>query len=80
MSFRVSGMRRVAAILKARGIEVPPGGDGVKLVAAGKANHAGVARSGFTAAPGSRRSMALSAWPGWRGRSTGWRAARRGGA
>ena len=98
MSFQVSGMRRVAAILKARGIrvaevegwttrghstfapravvchwtaagrsvtsllvhgrpgipgplcnfEVLPGSDGVKLVAAGKANHAGVARSGFT--------------------------------
>jgi hypothetical protein len=98
VGFQVSGMRRVAAILKARGIrvtevsgwttrghvsfepravvchwtvatapvtsllvhgrpgirgplcnfEVLPGNGGVKLVAAGKANHAGVARSGFT--------------------------------
>jgi hypothetical protein len=98
VSFQVSGMRRVAAILKAKGIrvtevsgwttrgrstftpravvchwtaargsvtsllvhgrpgipgplcnfEVLPGNGGVKLVAAGKANHAGVARSGFT--------------------------------
>jgi N-acetyl-anhydromuramyl-L-alanine amidase AmpD len=98
MGFQVSGMRKVAAILKARGIkvtevsgwttrgrstfnpravvchwttisvpvtsllvhgrpgipgplcnfEVLPGSGGVKLVAAGKANHAGVARSGFT--------------------------------
>jgi hypothetical protein len=98
MGFQVSGMRRVAAVLKARGIkvtevsgwatrgrstfdpravvchwtaagvpvtallvhgrpgipgplcnfEVLPGSGGVRLVAAGKANHAGVARSGFT--------------------------------
>jgi hypothetical protein len=98
VGFQVSGMRRVAAILKARGIkvtevsgwttrgrstfnpravvchwtvasvpvtsllvhgrpgipgplcnfEVLPGNGGVRLVAAGKANHAGVARSGFT--------------------------------
>lgn len=98
MSFQISGMRRVAAILKAKGIrvaevdgwttrgrstfapravvchwtaaggsvtsllvhgrpgipgplcnfEVLPGSGGVKLIAAGKANHAGVARSGFT--------------------------------
>jgi hypothetical protein len=98
MGFQVSGMRKVAAILKAKGIkvtevsgwttrgrstfdpravvchwtvatrsitsmlvhgrpgipgplcnfEVLPGSDGVKLVAAGKANHAGVAAPGFT--------------------------------
>lgn len=98
VGFQVTGMRRVAAILKARGIkvtevsgwttrghsrfdpravvchwtaatvpvtallvhgrpgipgplcnfEVLPAGGGVKLVAAGKANHAGVARAGFT--------------------------------
>jgi Putative peptidoglycan binding domain/N-acetylmuramoyl-L-alanine amidase len=101
VSFQVAGMRKVAAILKARGIkvtevsgwttrgrstfepravvchwtvatrsitptlvhgrggskpvpgplcnfEVLPGGDGVKLIAAGKANHAGSARNGFT--------------------------------
>jgi hypothetical protein len=98
MGFQVSGMRKVAAILKARGIKVTevsgwttrgrstfdpravvchwtvatrsitpmlvhgrpgipgplcnfellPGTDGVKLVAAGKANHAGVAAPGFT--------------------------------
>jgi Putative peptidoglycan binding domain/N-acetylmuramoyl-L-alanine amidase len=98
MGFQVSGMRRVAAILKARGIKVTevsgwttrghstfdpravvchwtaapvsttallvngrpgipgplcnfellPGSGGVRLVAAGKANHAGVAKSGFT--------------------------------
>jgi Putative peptidoglycan binding domain/N-acetylmuramoyl-L-alanine amidase len=98
MGFQVSGMRKVAAILRARGIKVTevsgwttrgrstfepravvchwtaatrsitpmlmhgrpgvpgplcnfellPGNDGVKLVAAGKANHAGVARAGFT--------------------------------
>jgi N-acetyl-anhydromuramyl-L-alanine amidase AmpD len=98
MGFQVSSMRKVAAILRARGIKVTevsgwttrgrstfepravvchwtvatrsitpmlvhgrpgipgplcnfellPGNDGVKLVAAGKANHAGVARTGFT--------------------------------
>lgn len=98
MGFQVSGMRKVAAVLKARGIpvaevsgwttrgasrfdpravvchwtvatrsitpmlvhgrpgisgplcnfELLPGNDGVKLVAAGKANHAGVAANGFT--------------------------------
>ena len=98
MGFQVSGMRKVAAILRARGIKVTevsgwttrgrstfepravvchwtaatrsitpmlvhgrpgipgplcnfellPGNNGVKLVAAGKANHAGVARTGFT--------------------------------
>lgn len=98
MGFQVSGMRKVAAILKAKGIKVTevsgwttrghstfdpravvchwtvatrsitpmlvhgrpgipgplcnfellPGNDGVKLVAAGKANHAGVAAPGFT--------------------------------
>jgi N-acetyl-anhydromuramyl-L-alanine amidase AmpD len=98
MGFQVSGMRKVAAILRAKGIKVTevsgwttrgrstfnpravvchwtvanrsitpmlahgrpgipgplcnfellPGNDGVKLVAAGKANHAGVAQAGFT--------------------------------
>lgn len=98
MSYQVSGMRKVAAILKAKGIrvtevsgwttrgrstlqpravvchwtaaggsvtsllvngrpdvpgplcnfEVLPGTGGVRLVAAGKANHAGVAKNGFT--------------------------------
>ncbi|MGH9283056.1 MAG: peptidoglycan recognition protein family protein, partial [Acidimicrobiales bacterium] len=101
MSFQVSGMRKVAAILKVKGFkvsevsgwttrgrstfepravvchwtvatrsitstlvhgrggskpvpgplcnfEVLPGGGGVKLIAAGTANHAGVARRGFT--------------------------------
>lgn len=98
MSYQVAGMRRVAAMLKAKGItvtevsgwttrgrrtlapravvchwtaatssvtallvhgrpdvpgplcnfEVLPGSGGVRLIAAGKANHAGVARAGFT--------------------------------
>ena len=98
MTFQVAGMRKVAAILKVRGVrvtevsgwttrgrsnfqpravvchwtaarnsvtsllvhgrpdvpgplcnfEVLPGSGGVRLVAAGKANHAGVAKSGFT--------------------------------